>query len=350
MTGIEPAYSAWEADTLPLSYICIFHEHFYYSHIPRFCQSPNRIFFKKLPRPLPHKKSPPLPILSIPGSGKSVSLAAPLSGCARPSGKRKGGIVLYSHKVEISGINTSRLKTLGDEEKRELLKKSRAGDREAREKLIIGNLRLVLSIVQRFSSKRENSDDLFQVGCIGLMKAIDHFNTELDVKFSTYAVPMIIGEVRRYLRDNTPVRVSRSLRDLAYRSLGVREEILKKEQREPSAEEIALALGEKKEAVSRAMESIVEPLSLYDSVYSDGEDSVYVIDQLKDEGESEDGWIEDLTLREAMKKLGERERFIIQKRFFAGRTQMEIAEEIGISQAQVSRLEKSAIGKIKREF
>ncbi len=257
---------------------------------------------------------------------------------------------MYIHKVEICGVNTSRLKTLTDEEKRSLLLRCRAGDREARKTLILGNLRLVLSIVQRFSSRHENLDDLFQVGCIGLMKAIDNFNTDLGVKFSTYAVPMIIGEIRRYLRDNTPLRVSRSLRDLAYRALGVREEILRREQREPSTAEIAAALGERGEAVSRAMEAIVEPVSLYESVYSDGEDSVYVIDQLRDAETSEDGWIEDIGLREALKKLGERERYIVTKRFFAGRTQMEIAEEIGISQAQVSRLEKSAIDKIRHEF
>ncbi len=257
---------------------------------------------------------------------------------------------MYTHKVEICGVNTSRLTTLSDEEKRELLILSKGGDKEAREKLILGNLRLVLSIIQRFSQRKESADDLFQVGCIGLMKAIDNFNVELDVKFSTYAVPMIIGEVRRYLRDNYPIRVSRSLRELAYRSLGVREQILREENREPSTEEIAKALGEKKENVGRAMEAIVEPVSLFESVYSDGEDEVCVIDQLRDAEESEDSWIEDISLREAMKKLGGRERFIIEKRFYAGKTQMEIAEEIGISQAQVSRLEKSAIDRIREEF
>ncbi len=247
-------------------------------------------------------------------------------------------------------MNTASLKTLTDEEKRTLLLQSKDGDREARRALILGNLRLVLSIIRRFSGGKENPEDLFQVGCIGLIKAIDHFNTELDVKFSTYAVPMIIGEIRRYLRDNTPLRVSRSLRDLAYRSLSVREEILHREGREASTEEIARALGEKKETVGLAMEAIVEPVSLYESVFNDGDDTVYVIDQLRDSEISEDNWIEDISLREALKKLGERERFIIQKRFYAGRTQMEIAEEIGISQAQVSRLEKSAIDKIRREF
>lgn len=257
---------------------------------------------------------------------------------------------MYTHKVEICGVNTSRLATLSDEEKRELLILSKGGDKEARKKLILGNLRLVLSIIQRFSQRKESADDLFQVGCIGLMKAIDNFNVELDVKFSTYAVPMIIGEVRRYLRDNYPIRVSRSLRELAYRALGVREQILREENREPGTEEIAKILGEKKENVGRAMEAIVEPVSLFESVYSDGEDEVCVIDQLKDAEESEESWIEDISLREAMKKLGGRERFIIEKRFYAGKTQMEIAEEIGISQAQVSRLEKSAIEKIREEF
>ncbi len=257
---------------------------------------------------------------------------------------------MYTHKVEICGVNTAGLPTLGDSEKRELLIRAHAGDKEARKALIVGNLRLVLSIIQRFSSRRESFDDLFQVGCIGLMKAIDHFNTELDVKFSTYAVPMIIGEVRRYLRDNNPIRVSRSMRDLAYRSLGAREEILRRENREPSTEEIAKILGEEREAVGRAMEAIVEPISLYESVYSDGDDSVYVIDQLRDADASEENWIENMSLREALSKLGERERLIITRRFYAGRTQMEIAEEIGISQAQVSRLEKSAIEKIREEF
>ena len=252
--------------------------------------------------------------------------------------------------MEICGVNTAGLPTLEDGEKRELLIRAHGGDREARKTLIVGNLRLVLSIIQRFSSRRESFDDLFQVGCIGLMKAIDHFNTDLDVKFSTYAVPMIIGEVRRYLRDNNPIRVSRSMRDLAYRSLGVREEILRRENREPSTEEIAGILGEERDAVGRAMEAIVEPVSLYESVYSDGDDSVFVIDQLRDADASEENWIENISLREALSKLGERERLIITRRFYAGRTQMEIAEEIGISQAQVSRLEKSAIEKIREEF
>jgi RNA polymerase sporulation-specific sigma factor len=253
-------------------------------------------------------------------------------------------------KVEICGVNTSTLKTLGDEEKRALLVRARAGDRAAREELILGNLRLVLSIVQRFAGRHEDPDDLFQVGCIGLIKAIDHFNTELDVKFSTYAVPMIIGEMRRYLRDNNSIRVSRSMRDLAYRSLSAREEISKKTQRDATVPEIAAALGEDEKAVARAMEAIVEPVSLYDSVYSDGEDSVYVIDQLRDQDVSDEAWIENIALKEALERLGERERDIIKMRFYRGKTQMEIAEEIGISQAQVSRLEKSAIEHIREKM
>ena len=254
------------------------------------------------------------------------------------------------NKVEICGVNTSKLKTLSDEEKRKLLLKTKKGDSEARNELICGNLRLVLSIIQRFTNRRENLDDLFQVGCIGLIKAIDNFNTELEVKFSTYAVPMIIGEVRRYLRDNNSIRVSRSLRDLAYRALQAREEIQRVKQREATAEEIAEKLGEKKENVARAMEAIIEPISLFESVYNDGEESVYVIDQIKNSDDTDEMWIEDIALKEALKKLGERERSIITKRFYNGKTQMEIANEIGISQAQVSRLEKSAIDKMRKEL
>lgn len=254
----------------------------------------------------------------------------------------------YYNKVEICGVNTASLPILSDEEKRSLLLRAKEGDKKAREELIYGNLRLVLSIIQRFSGRRENVDDLFQVGCIGLMKAIDHFNVELDVKFSTYAVPMIIGEVRRYLRDNNAIRVSRSVRDLAYRSLQARDTLSRKTGKEPSLEEIARELSEDKRSVARALEAIVEPVSLYESVYNDGEDSVYVIDQLCDEESSDALWVESLALRDAMKKLAERERHIIRMRFYRGKTQMEIAEEIGISQAQVSRLEKAALDKIRR--
>ena len=257
---------------------------------------------------------------------------------------------MYFNKVEICGVNTSKLKNLTSERKRELLLLSKEGDEKARQELIDGNLRLVLSIIQRFSNRRENMDDLFQVGCIGLIKAIDNFNTELDVKFSTYAVPMIIGEVRRYLRDNNIIRVSRSLRDLAYKSLQAKEELSKRLLREPSIEEIAKEIGEKQEDIIKALEAIVEPVSIYEPVYNDGGDSIYVIDQLSDRENSDDAWLEDISLKEALKKLSEREKKIINMRFFKGKTQMEIAEEIGISQAQVSRLEKGALERIKKNM
>ena len=252
--------------------------------------------------------------------------------------------------VEISGVDTSKLKTVSEETKRQLLRAAHSGDTVAREELILSNLRLVLSVISKFSSRGESANDLFQVGCIGLIKAIDNFNLELDVRFSTYAVPMIIGEVRRYLRDNNSIRVSRSLRDLAYRALQAREEIQREKQREATTEEIAEKIGEKKENVVRAMEAIVEPVSLFESVYNDGDESVYVIDQIKNSDDSDEQWIEDIALKEALKKLGERERSIITKRFYSGKTQMEIANEIGISQAQVSRLEKSAIDKMRKEL
>ena len=258
--------------------------------------------------------------------------------------------IMYSGKVEICGVNTSRLKVLSDEEKRSLLLRASKGDADARRELIYGNLRLVLSVMQRFSGRREDVDDLFQVGCIGLMKAIDNFNVELDVKFSTYAVPMIIGEIRRYLRDNNTIRVSRSVRDLAYRALQVRERIMKETGCEPPVEKIAEALDADKKAVAAAMEAIVEPVSLYEAAYNDGDDSVYVIDQIKDTEDSDDNWVENLALRDAFKKLGEREKKIISMRFYHGKTQMEIAEMIGISQAQVSRLEKGALEKIRKDL
>ena len=251
-------------------------------------------------------------------------------------------------KVEICGIDTSTLGTLSEEEKRILLRKAQGGDMQAREQLIMGNLRLVLSVSGRFRSKKENADDLFQIGCIGLIKAIDNFNLEMQVRFSTYAVPMIIGEIRRYLRDNNSIRVSRGLRDLAYRALLIREEISTKESREATTEEIARRLEVDEREVSSALEAIVEPMSLYDSVYNDGEDSTYVIDQVKDEDNTDDAFIESLTLKDALKKLTEREWNIINRRFYKGRTQMEIAEEIGISQAQVSRIEKGAIDKLRK--
>lgn len=253
-------------------------------------------------------------------------------------------------KIDICGVNTATLPSLTDAEKRELLIRAHTGDREARDRLVIGNLRLVLSIVGRFSARRENPEDLFQVGCIGLMKAIDNFNTDLDVKFSTYAVPMIIGEVRRFLRDNNSIRVSRSVRDLAYRALSVRDQLLSKTEQEPQVEVIARQLGEAPTEVAAAMEAIVEPVSLYDSVFSDGDDAVYVIDQLADPNENDEAWVESMTLKEAIARLGAREQQIIRERFYLGKTQMEIAEEIGISQAQVSRLEKGAIDRIRRSF
>lgn len=251
-------------------------------------------------------------------------------------------------KVEICGINTSSLKTLTEERKRELLELARSGDKAARDEMVMGNLRLVLSVVSRFNAKRESADDLFQVGCIGLIKAIDNFNLDMDVRFSTYAVPMIIGEIRRYQRDNNAVRVSRGMRDLAYRALQTKETIARVEQREATVAEIAERLGVTERAVGEAMEAIVEPISLFDSVYGDGEDSVYVIDKLADESVSDEMWVENISLSEALGKLGERELGIIERRFYKGKTQMEIAAEIGISQAQVSRLEKSAIEKLRK--
>jgi RNA polymerase sporulation-specific sigma factor len=257
---------------------------------------------------------------------------------------------MYWNKVEIRGVNTSKLKTLTDEEKRALLVRTKAGEAAAREELIYGNLRLVLSIIQRFSGRKENADDLFQVGCIGLIKAVDNFNVELDVKFSTYAVPMIIGEIRRYLRDNNSIRISRSVRDLAYRALQAREELTAAKERDPTVDEIAERLGEPREAVLRAMEAIVEPISLYEPVYSENGDSIYVMDQLSDTSAGDEHWLESIALQDAMKKLSERERRIIEMRFYRNKTQMEIAEDIGISQAQVSRLEKGALERMRSQI
>lgn len=264
---------------------------------------------------------------------------------------------MYYNKVEICGVNTSKLGTLSSEEMRELLIRSKNGDMVARDELIAGNLRLVLSIVQRFGGRGEMADDLFQVGCIGLIKAIDNFNTELDVKFSTYAVPMIIGEVRRYLRDNNTIRVSRSMRDLAYKALSAREALSKTMFREPSVSEIKerlSAAGEEhtEKEIGEALEAIIEPISLYDPVYSDGgsSDSIYVMDQIKDNDNTDDDWLDDIALGEAMKRLSKRERNIISMRFYKGKTQMEIADEIGISQAQVSRLEKGALEHIRKNM
>ncbi|MBQ3227614.1 MAG: RNA polymerase sporulation sigma factor SigG [Clostridia bacterium] len=255
---------------------------------------------------------------------------------------------MYCGKVEISGINTAKLKVLSDEEKEEFLKRTKAGDKSAREELICGNLRLVLSIIQRFGGRKESADDLFQVGCIGLIKAIDNFNIDVGVKFSTYAVPMIIGEIRRYLRDNNAIRISRSMRDLAYRALGAREELSREKQVDPTPDEIAAKLGENRESVVRAMEAIVEPISLYEPVYTENGDSLYVIDQLADIGSSDEAWLEKIALADALEALSERERKIINLRFFKNKTQMEIADEIGISQAQVSRLEKGALERMRK--
>ena len=247
------------------------------------------------------------------------------------------------NKVEICGVNTARLPILTNEEKDALFIQIRQGDADAREQFIKGNLRLVLSVIRRFSSAGENVDDLFQIGCIGLIKAIDHFNTELGVRFSTYAVPMIIGEIRRFLRDNNSIRVSRSLRDIAYKAIHTREAYMKQNLREPTINEISEEIGIEKEMIVYAMEAIQSPVSLFEPVYSEGGDTLYVMDQISDKKNREDRWIEDLSLREAMNHLGERERHIIQLRFYEGKTQTEVAKEVGISQAQVSRLEKGAL-------
>ena len=252
------------------------------------------------------------------------------------------------NRVEICGVNTSKLPVLSNEEKDELLKKIKNGDKEAREKFINGNLRLVLSVVGRFSGRGENADDLFQIGCVGLIKAIDNFDITLNVQFSTYAVPMIIGEIRRYLRDNNMVRVSRSIRDLAYKVLKVKEKKSKETGKEPTIEEIAKELNVSKEEISFCLDAIQDPVSLQEPVYNDGTDSVYIMDQVKDKKNTDELWAENITMIESLKKLNEKEKMIISKRFFDGRTQMEVADEIGISQAQVSRLEKSAINHMKR--
>lgn len=247
------------------------------------------------------------------------------------------------NKVEICGVNTANLPLLSEKEKKELLLLVKQGNKDAREKYIKGNLRLVLSVIQRFSHSNENADDLFQVGCVGLMKAIDNFDVTLDVKFSTYAVPMIIGEVRRYLRDNNSIRVSRSLRDIAYKAIYTKENFLKENNREPTIEEIAGKLNMEKEMVLFALDAIVTPMSLYEPVYQEGGDTLYVMDQVKDKKNREENWIEEISLKEAMKKLKPREYDIIRRRFFEGQTQTEVAQEISISQAQVSRLEKNAL-------
>ena len=247
------------------------------------------------------------------------------------------------NKVEICGVNTAKLPVLNAEEKEELFSRIKEGDEQARELYIKGNLRLVLSVIRRFQNSSENADDLFQIGCIGLIKAIDNFDTTLQVKFSTYAVPMIIGEIRRYLRDNNSIRVSRSLRDIAYKAIYTRETYMKQYLKEPSITEIAQEIGIEKEMIVYALDAIQNPVSLFEPVYTEGGATLYVMDQISDTKNKEDRWIEDLSLREAMKRLNKREKHIIELRFYEGKTQMEVAQEIGISQAQVSRLEKNAL-------
>ena len=252
----------------------------------------------------------------------------------------------YKNKVEICGIDTSSLKVLKEDKKLELIKRAHNGDKAARDEMIQGNLKLVLSVIQRFSNRGEPLHDLFQVGCMGLIKAIDNFNTDLQVRFSTYAVPMIIGEVRRYLRDNNSVRVSRSLRDTAYKAIQVRERLSNELNREPRVEEIAKELDINKEDVVIALEAIVEPVSLYEPVYNEGGDAIYVMDQIGDRN-TPDSWMDEIMIRDSIKKLSQREKNILNLRFMLGKTQTEVAKEIGISQAQVSRLEKSALKRIK---
>lgn len=254
-------------------------------------------------------------------------------------------------KVEICGVNTSKLKVLSSEETNELLKRYRGGDLSAREELISGNLRLVLSVIQRFSNRGESVDDLFQVGCIGLIKAIDNFDITLGLRLSTYAVPMVIGEIRRYLRDNSALRISRSMRDTAYRALQIKERLTNENQREPSVSEIAKEMDMKVSDVVFALDGIMDPVSLYEPVYSDsGGDTICVMDQIGDTRNTDDNWLEKIALKEAISRLNDRERHILSLRFFDGKTQTEVANEIGISQAQVSRLEKGAIDRIKQDL
>ena len=254
------------------------------------------------------------------------------------------------NKVEICGVNTAKLPNLSKAKKEELLKEIKAGNRFAREEFVEGNLRLVLSVIQRFANRGENPDDLFQIGCIGLIKAIDNFDLNQNVQFSTYAVPMIIGEIRRYLRDNSSIRVSRSLRDTAYKALKVKEELTIKNGKEPTISEIAKVLNMSKEDVVLATTSIQDPVSLYEPIYSDGADAIFVMDQLGDTKNTDENWLEEIALKEALKKLCAREKRILDLRFFKGRTQMEVASELGISQAQVSRLEKSALSHMKKHI
>lgn len=253
------------------------------------------------------------------------------------------------NKVEICGVNTATLKVLSEAEKMRLLREMQAGNRRARDELVQGNLRLVLSVVQRFTQRGENLDDLFQVGCIGLIKSIDNFDISQNVRFSTYAVPMIIGEIRRYLRDNNAIRISRSIRDTAYRAMQAKEQLINENQREPTVEEIAKRLDIPREDVVVALEAIVDPVSLYEPVYNDGGDTIYVMDQVGDHNDDKN-WLDEIALKEAIAALSPREKKILNLRFFKGMTQVEVSGEIGISQAQVSRLEKGALEKIKREL
>lgn len=247
------------------------------------------------------------------------------------------------NKVEICGVNTSKLPVLKNDEMRELLIKMRNGDNESRDKFIKGNLRLVLSVIQRFNNRGEYVDDLFQVGCIGLIKAIDNFDLSQNVRFSTYAVPMIIGEIRRYLRDNNSIRVSRSLRDIAYKALQVRDKLINKNNKEPNISEIAKELNIPREDIVFALDAIQDPISLFEPIYHDGGDAIFVMDQISDTKNHDENWLQCISIKEALRKLNDREKLILTLRFFEGRTQMEVAEEIGISQAQVSRLEKTAL-------
>ena len=260
------------------------------------------------------------------------------------------GAAFMQGKVEIAGVNTAKLKVLKNEETMALLRRTKEGDQEARRQLIEGNLRLVLSVIQRFSNRGENVDDLFQVGCVGLIKAIDNFDINQPVKFSTYGVPMIIGEIRRYLRDNSAIRVSRSMRDTAYRVLQVRERLISETQREPTVEQIAKELDIPREDVVFAMDAIVDPVSLYEPVYSDGGDALCVMDQVRDTQNTDEHWTDRIALKDALKRLDDRERRILSLRFYEGKTQMEVSAEVGISQAQVSRLEKGAINTIKKNI
>ena len=261
----------------------------------------------------------------------------------------KSGVSMYN-KVELCGVNTSKLKVLSEQDKNQLLLKAKQGDLKAREALINGNLRLVLSVIQTFKNRNENADDLFQVGCVGLIKAIDNFDPTMDVKFSTYAVPMIIGELRRYLRDYNPIRIPRSLRDVAYKALKAKETLSTKLSRDPTIEEISNEINVNSKKVTEALEALLEPVSLYEPIYSDNGDSLFVLDQISDTNSNDEAWIENIAIRNAIKKLNDRERKILLLRFYIGKTQTEVSNEIGISQAQVSRLEKCALEKMRKQM